>query len=192
MAGPFYTDGKYHVQIIDVAMGESKVKQDGSGGNPQVVLKVKVISGLVVASDGSEVSSAVSGQYDRTIYLTVTEKSKEMVLAKLRWAGWDGDRFETLTKDLLGRGCRAICKIEPSMSEKYAGQDTEKWDLELPPLESKPLENKPAVAKKLNALFGKTLKEKPASAAPAKEPVGVAVGDLPPHGEPPPDDDVPF
>lgn len=190
-SGPFYQAGKYHVQVTDVALGEA------STGNPQIILRVKIISGLQLNSAGDEVAVTLLGQYDRTIYLTVTDKSNEMILKKLRWAGWEGDRFETLTKDLLGRGCRADCKIEPAKSGKYAGQDTEKWDLDLPPLESKPLENKPAVAKKLNALFGKALKEKVIKTpAPEGDPTGIPPGGVPPEpqsvGAGIPDDDVPF
>ena len=182
--GITYGDGKYHAQVMDVALGESK------NGNPQIVIKAKIISGLQLDSEGNEQAISVSAQYDRTIYLTVTDKSKEMVLAKLRWAGWVGDKFETIAHDLMGKGVRATCKIEKSQSsnEKYAGQDSEKWDLELPPLESKPLENHPAVAKKLNALFGKMLKDKPTGELSATP----AAAALPAHGEPPPADEVPF
>ena len=185
MAGPFYSAGNYHVQIIDVALGESKTREDGGGGNPQIVMKVKVISELTIDSAGEEQAVGIAAQYDRTIYLTVTDKSKEMVLAKLRLAGWTGDHFETVAAELLGHGCRANCKIESGKGGKYDGQQVEKWDLELPPLESKPLENKPAVAKKLNALFGKMLKEKPTTAT-KPEAVPVVVGEQPPN------DEIPF
>lgn len=153
MAGPFYDDGNYSMQILDVALGES------SKENPQIVLRGKVIGRLFTDSAGEEFAEQVSAQYDRTIYLTVTEKSRDMVLAKLRNAGWRGERFESLSSDMLGRSVRARCDIELSQGGKYVGQQVEKWDLPLPPRESKPLENKPEVAKRLNALFGKALKQ---------------------------------
>lgn len=175
MAGPFYVDGNYTMQILDVALGES------SNGNPQIVLRGKVIGRLVVDSEGEEYPEQVSAQYDRTIYLTVTEKSRDMVLAKLRNAGWTGERFESLAKDMLGRSVRSRCDIKESQSEKYRGQMVENWDLSLPPRESKPLENKPEIAKRLNALFGKSLKE----TAPARQEEPVA-------SQATNDDDVPF
>ncbi len=192
MAGPFYEPSKYHVQILDVALGEA------STGNPQIVLRVKVISRLFQNSSGEEASAPVAAQYDRTIYLTVTEKSRELILAKLRWAGWQGDRFESLTSDIAGNGVRAECKHENSVSEKYRGQLTEKWDLELPPLASKPLENKPAVAKKLNALFGKMLKEgkpAPSGGPPSGDATGIPAEVLAAAGQSGsgvPADEIPF
>lgn len=162
MAGPFYDPGQYHLHVSDLALGEAK-----STSNPQVVLRGKVIARLRVGSDGEEFSEPVAAQYDRTIYLTVTEDSRDMILKKLRYSGWAGDRFETLAKDLVGKGVRAVCKIEVSKGGKFDGQNVEKWDLALPPLELKPLENKPDVAKKLNALFGKLLKDGAQTEAPA-------------------------
>ena len=189
MAGPFYSAGNYHAQIIDVALGESKKKDDGSGGNPQIVLRIKIISELTIDSAGEEQAVAITAQYDRTIYLTVTDNSKEMVLKKLRHAGWKGDHFESVAAGLLGVGCRATCRIEVSKSEKYNGQQVEAWDLALPPLESKPLENRPAVAKRLNALFGKMLREpaNPVASSPINESAAVTAN-TPPQVE----DEIPF
>ncbi len=189
-SGPFYNEGKHGVEITDVALGESKT------GNPQIVMRVRIVSRLCLDSAGEEFADSVPANYERTIYLTVTDRSRDMILAKLRWAGWHGDKFETIRGDLMGKEARAMCLHENSMSEKTLGQLMEKWDLELPPRDSKPLENKPMVAKKLNALFGKTLKEGASAPAPAgNPPAGDATGipeEMLPVGAAPPVDEVPF
>ncbi len=153
-----YQKGSYRARIIDVALDESK------NGFPQVIVRGTLICGLDAGRNEFDCE-----QYDRTVYLTVTDKTTEYILKKLRNAGWKSDRFEQIN-ELVGLDAVFVCDHEKQTEGKYAGQMGEKWDLELPRKASEPLENKPAVAKKMNALFGKMLKEGAApKSAPAAE-----------------------
>ncbi len=168
-----YKDGQYNVEIIDVAFNEEDQKP------PQIVLRVKVLQEYDATTGDYH---PCLYQYDRTIYLQYMEEYKDILLAKLRGAGWEGDDFGQLRDQLLAKACFAVNRCRIAEKGKYAGQEVEGWDLYLPPRESKPLESKPQVARKLNALFGKVLKEgRQAESVP--QPAGVGA---------PPDDDVPF
>ncbi len=184
MAGVFYADGNYTAEVIDLAFEESD-------SNTQIVLKVKVMEQWDHTT-GQWVPCA--NQYDRTIWLRIPEEEeyRKYIALKLRNAGWNGDKFETLRDDMLGKSIGVMNKARVATGGKYAGQTIEGWDLPLPQRESKPLENKPQVAKKLNALFGKVLKETPKLSATTdapeplqEQPVGAAAGA-------PPNDEVPF
>lgn len=147
MPGPHYAEGVYAAQIMQVAFAES------SNGNPMIQFRVKIIGQIDVGGN------VVAGrdQYDRTVRLTLTEKSGEMCIKKLRWAGWAGTDFKSVSS-MVNSMCRFVCDHDTIKNGDRAGELTESWDFELPPLESKELENDPAVEKKLNTLFGKTLK----------------------------------
>lgn len=184
----YYAKGTYNVECIECALQESK------SGNPMIALKVKVLDS--VAKDGSFVPE--EKQYDRRIFLAIDpndDTSIEDVMVRLRQAGWTGDRFENISTEMVGLRFAADCWHSKSKSTdpKYAGQDQENWALWNPVRrESKPLENNPAVAKSLNALFGKRLKEgaKKPDAPPASPPAAPPA----PRGddEGPPDDEVSF
>lgn len=190
MSAPYYSIGRHAVTISDIAFGETK------NGDPQIIVRFNVDA--FVEQDGSE--TPLQQGYPRTAYLGCSEESREYTMAKLRNAGWEGSNFQTLKSDMLNRGCYANCKheIQKSNNPKYDGQIGEKWDLALPRKDVKPLESKAGIDKKLNALFSKELKGskpemKPAHAASlAAQAPSSNVGTLPPHGEPPPDDECPF
>lgn len=168
----FYPPGRYRCRIEDQGF------QTASTGNPMIVFKVRPFAEIVQGPEGPE-DQHVDGKYDRTIRLTVTDKSQEMVLKKLRLAGFDGVSFRDM--DLLHRDVE--CECSP---DKYEGKDVERWDLALPPREAgppfQPLDSK--AARSLDTLFGKSLKEtavkkeKP-EAAPAPASVGNDDPDVP-------------
>lgn len=143
----FYEPGLYHVRVEDQGLTVA------STGRPMVVLRVKVLARV----DESQVdlpAYTVAQMHDRTIRLVVGDDdvSREFVLSKLRYAGWTGQRFETL--QLVGYTCQARCR-----HGVYNSQAVEDWDLALPPREPKPLPHDPNVARRLNALFGRRLRE---------------------------------
>jgi len=194
MSGPYYAAGRHAVTISEIAFGETK------NNDPQIMVRFHVDA--FVEADGSE--TPLQQGYPRTAYLGCSEESREYTIAKLRNAGWEGSNFQTLKSDMQNRSCYANCKheIQKSSNPKYDGQLGEKWDLSLPRKDVKPLEDKPGIDRKLNALFAKELKgSKPAkpamspahsAAVNAQSPNGSSVGTLPPYGDAPPDDDVPF
>lgn len=191
MSGPYYNEGRHSVTISDIAFGETQK------GDPQIIVRFNVDA--FVEADGSE--TPLQQGYPRTAYLGCSEESREYTMLKLRHAGWDGTNFQTLKSDMLNRSCYANCKheIQKSKNPKYDGQLGEKWDMAMPRKDVKPLEDKPEISRKLNALFSKELRGagkpemKPShSASVAAQAPRSNVGTLPPHGDAPPDDEVPF
>lgn len=186
----YYQTGNYYGECTDLALSED------DNGKATIVLRMRIESQWdhTIAD-----WVAVPNAYERTAYMGIPEEdeNRKYVLMKLRHAGWKGT-FDTLRDELVGTKFACKCDVKQAKTGKYAGQDKEFWDLPLPPRESTPLENKPAVAKKLNALFGKMLKEGAAPAkptgkppappkqAPAPEPEQAGVGGGIPS------DDIPF
>lgn len=177
-----YAEGVYAAQILQVAFAES------SNNNPMIQFKVKVIGTVDAAGE----MLPIAKQYDRTVRLTMTDKSHEMCIKKLRWAGWNGTDFKTLNT-IVNSACRFVCSHRVIETGDRAGEMAEDWDFELPPLESKPLENDPSIEKRMNALFGKVLKNTlPQEAPVSPNAITPEAPEAAPVGGPPPDDEVPF
>lgn len=140
-----YDVGDYVAEVTDQALVES------STGKPMIVLKVRVSSQLIGAG-GNREELRETDTYERTIRLVVnqgSQKSMDFLLKKLRYAGFVDDSFSSM--DLVGAVVRCSCK-----HGVYKGEPNEEWDLMLPPLA--PLEHNPSLSKKIDALFGKSLK----------------------------------
>lgn len=199
-----YDKGVYSVECIECALGKN------SKGNPMITLKVQVQD--YVLPDGS--LQPEQKQYERRIYMSVDpndDASIEETAIRLRCAGWQGSRFESLPNDMVGLRFHADCwhSTNKGSDPKYAGQMEEKWAIHNPDrkgnFESKPLEHDPSVARSMNALFGKVLKSGQASQGSAKPPVRQPAQSRPAPtpadqsrgfegrgDDEPPDDDVPF
>lgn len=184
---PFYQEGRYRAEVINQALGKN------NKGTPQFVLKVHIASMLV---DGEETRVQ---QYDRTIYMYLTEKSAEYTLDKLKGIGFEGTSIRQL--DPNHQGCHSFIGMQIELDCKHEedqnGDLREKWDLafngsndiEITPLDA-------AEARKLDALFGKSLggtKPAPAKKTATRQPVPVAVADTSNYNNPEIDDDsIPF
>jgi len=161
MASVFYPEGAYLGQITDQAIGETKT------GKPQFILRVKVLG--VPYDDGSYESSAQ--QYERTIYMVLTDKTVPFVTEKLRAIGFAGTRITDLSPDsdtfqsLKGGQIRLWCKHEADQQ----GQMRERWDISkgASVLEVKPLDSKGR--RSLDSLFAKALQATPAPKSPKPE-----------------------
>lgn len=159
MPGPFYQEGLYEVEIREVGFEEAK------SGNPMIVFKILVDSSI--DQNSANERYPCSHKYERFLRLVIVngpdqkknDDSRAYALMKLRNIGWDGDKFETLPDSLVGQVVVANCTHQKQIGGEYDGRVNEQWDFPLPPRESKPIENKPTLAKKLNALFGKSLKD---------------------------------
>lgn len=176
---PFYDPGVYRCKVQEQAWGKSGKDRNG---NEQLVLKVLVVDKIEQWYDDAgqlqQEPASVRNSYERTIFLTFTTNNVEYIVAKLRHAGFSGTEFTEL--NLVGADVFCVCA-----HDSYQGQEREKWDLALPPRESKPLENDDNVARKVNALFGRALKENGSSTPiPKPPPVAASVS--------PADDDIPF
>jgi hypothetical protein len=177
--GPFYTEGRYLCEITDQGLSKA------STGTVQIVLRFKVI-------EGTQPQHEVTQQYERTAYLSVTDRTMQYLVPKLHALGYTRDslKFLNLTEpqchDLRGQQADFYCKHEVGQQ----GGMREKWDV-ASQSESAPLELKPPDAKELrqlDMLFGKHLKE--TGSKPAAKPQPVAVQ---PSGDwTPTDDEVPF
>jgi hypothetical protein len=145
--GIHYDQGQYMAVVTQQGFKES------TNGNPVIVLKVKPYLHFQYDSSGVEIEDNLpSDSWERSIFLTVTKKTTDFVLKKLRAAGFEGSSFREL--DLQGKSVRCRC----SHGTDNNGADREEWDL-VYEYESKPLEPlDSAAARKLDALFGRELK----------------------------------
>lgn len=149
MAGPFYDQGRYACCITRQGLGEA------STGTPQIILRFKVLE--------FENGEQVPAQYERTIYIAITDKTIPYVIEKLKKLGYTRDSFRFIDTsnqnyhEFRGQQVILFCKHE-------AGSDNvlrEKWDV---PQDSagtfeikKPLEGKKL--RDLDNLFGKQLRD---------------------------------
>lgn len=177
---PFYLPGKYKGAVIDQALGKNHKN------TPQFVLRVQIKARLV---DGNE--EIVKVQQDRSIYMYLSEGAAPYTIEKLQGIGFEGRSIRQLdlnhedAHDFRGQIIDLICNHE----EDQNGESREKWELqwgsgaiEITPLDA-------AEARKLDALFAKSLggaKAPPKKTQkPRSEPQAVPAGGIS-------DDDVPF
>jgi hypothetical protein len=180
MSSPFYEVGRYACKVIDQALGEAGT------GNPQFVLRFQVM-GLVDPADPSAFIPA-RGQYERTHYRTITEKTISYFMDDLKALGFAGSSFRDLDPksegfhDFRGQDVDMWCAHEPDQK----GGTREKWGVarQAGALEVKPLE--PKKLRDLDNLFGKQLKA--IKAEPKPTPVAVSAG----GGSEALDEDTPF
>lgn len=171
-----YARGAYKAEIIDHGLSEA------STGNPQIWLQCRILEFL------DDPQLAIQ-HYDRTIYWTITDKTIDFVIEKLEHLGFSDTSFRQLDRSVeghhsfVGQEVELFCKVETR-----DGKEVEKWDLSRPQGTRNIERLDDASARKLDALFGKKLKERfkktPAQKQPEKPqpPVAVAMAD----------DDIPF
>jgi hypothetical protein len=173
----YYEPGRYRCRVASQGWAEAKT------GKTMIVFKVFPLARIIQGPEGPE-DAYVDGKYDRTIRLVVnpeSDKQMDCMMLKLRHAGFDGDSFAQL--DLTDS--EVECQCDP---QEYNGKEVESWDLALPPLESKPPQMiDPKVARKLDALVGRRLKDG-AAPKPQAQPVPTGASEEPPGD----DSEVPF
>lgn len=176
--GPFYAPGVYVCQVTDQALSKA------STGTPQFVLKVKVLGKPDPKDPGSYIP--VDQQYDRTIFRTITDKTIPYLTEDLKALGFTGSSFRYLDPNVEGAqiftGTILDCYCKHENDQR--GDLRERWSIARQgggKLDVEALDA--AEVRKLDALFGKQLKQQPATApkpAPTAAPLDVS------------DDDVPF
>lgn len=151
---PFYKEGKYKAEVVNQALGKN------TKGTPQFILKCRILS---LVNDGG-VDENVR-QYERSVYMYLSEKAAEYTIQKLKDIGFNGASIRQL--DLEHQNAHdfraQVIELDCRYDEDQNGDMREKWDLafagsgeiEITPLNA-------AETRKLDALFGKSL------AAPAK------------------------
>jgi hypothetical protein len=144
---PFYAEGVYRCEVIQQGLTTA------STGTMQIALKVKVLE---------DNQGPMPQQYERSVFLPVTERTMEYLVRKLEALGYTRDSFRYLDlqeanyHDLRGTVAEFYCKHESDQS----GELREKWDVATGG-GSKALELKPPQAselRRLDALFGRAKK----------------------------------
>ena len=161
MARPFYEPGRYWGKITRQKLGQA------STGTPQLVLSFTVL-GKVDPADPDGNLLPVMQQYERTIFRSITEKTIEWVGQDLETLGFTGGSYRQFDEDdpeccdLRGNELAFSCNHE---AHYKTGEPCEKWSIasDGSGLEVKPLDDQ--AIRKLDAMFGKQLKKKPATSA---------------------------
>jgi hypothetical protein len=178
---PFYDVGLYQGRVLQQGIGKSGT------GTPQFVLKIKVLG--PVEGDGTFTPSRQ--QYERTIYMSLTEKTLPFTVETLGILGFTGDKISQLDpsnpnhQSFVGKDFDFWCSHE----DRYEGEgQRERWQVSKgsQALELKPLNTKGA--RQLDSLFGKALaanKSKVKAVAPKDEDQNI-------HGVEIDDADIPF
>lgn len=145
----YYSSGPYIGRVLEQNLGESKNK-----GTPQLVLKFQIINEVDrITGERLELERCE----ERWVYLHLTEKAMDMALKSLKALGYKRSSLKYLDpntdgfQDLAGTEVELYCK-----HEEYEGDMNERWSV------STPRDTKPVDAssiRKLDALFGKGLKE---------------------------------
>lgn len=159
MSSIFYQPGNYVGEVKEQRLGETKT------GKPQLVIRFKVLG--TPLDDGEY--APVSVQYDRTIYMVITEGTMPYVADKLKRLGYAGKGFGPLDPDhanhqsFVGQMIDVWCKHEADQE----GNAREKWDIARGPsaLNVNPLPSKKV--RELDALFGKSLLAPDSESTPA-------------------------
>lgn len=156
--GPFYERGLYRGRIVDQGLTKA------STGTVQIALKIQVMECL-------QPQHELEQQYERSIFMPITEKTMEYLVPKLEALGYTRDSIKYLNlnesncHDLRGTEADFFCKHESGQD----GQLREKWDVATGG-GSKPLDLKPPDARELrnlDMLFGRARK---AAAVPVSAP----------------------
>jgi len=173
--GPFYSIGAYVVEVISQAIGKA------STGTPQFILRFKVL-GVPVA--GSEDYTPAQQQYERTLYMALTERTAPYVKENLATLGYRGGGISTLDPaspihdSFVGNLVDMYCKHEPDQS----GNMREKWQISRGGgIKADPLDQREM--RQLDAIFGK------GAAKPLAQPMRSASVDA---GTEITDEDIPF
>ena len=149
--------GRYRGVICDHGFNKTSTDKD------QLVLTFSLI-GKLDPSRPDAMDPAPDA--NRSIFRVLTEKTIDYAIQDLRGIGWRGDSFAEL--DLASGGNASLCGTEIDVlctHEDYQGKVQERWSLAgRRGLELKPADSKTVM--RLDAKFGKLLKQKPATAQP--------------------------
>lgn len=148
MSSPFYREGNYRLRVTKQALGVSSKSE-----TPQFVLTAKVIGEY----DGDNLEN-VTQEYERTIFMYLTENAMPYVIEQLAILGFGGTSFKQLNPEapgavnFVGTEFDGFCK-----HETYQNSPREKWGMSLgkSTMDVKPLES--SKVRDLDALFGKQL-----------------------------------
>jgi len=152
----FFDEGRYRGRVASQALGES------SKGNPQFVLSFDLLGRYdTAAAEGLAECEA----YERTMWLTITDKTVEFIADDLSALGFTGGSFGRLDpnhtnhQSFVGQEVDVFCEYDVWQDVRR-----ERWRLSsgggfvVKPLDADKVRT-------LDALFGSALKPAPAAAA---------------------------
>lgn len=166
-----YQPGEYLADVLSHGFETSKT------GKPMISIRVGIghrIENEAGADGVIRENFRPVQRYERTVRVVINEENEQSLdikIKQLRFAGFTGDSLADLRLD---DQVRVTCK-----HQTYNGAPSENWDLALPPREQGPSD--PSLARRMDAIFGKRLKD--GAKAPAPRPAApTSAGD----------DDIPF
>jgi len=146
--------GLYQANIVSQQMGETKT------GKPQFILTVSVTARVISDSQVSPIESV-----DRTIYMVITDNTVPYVVRDLRSIGFRSDSWAMLDPDIPGyHNFNSVTLTVNCEHSVWKDKKNEKWSI-YSERETKKLP--PDGIRKLDAMFGRALKEPPQTATQA-------------------------
>ena len=162
---PYYDEGQYRAEILDILTSVSKKKK-----TPCIRIIIRPTSLLDIA--GQTETPIPENGYERDISLWLTEGTVDRTCEDLRRIGYTAAGFDGIDSGphhdaLVGKEIRVACEHE---QDSGTGKVYDRFRLagSGPSLEKAPLNE--AGVRKLNALFGKKLASTPPIAAVATPP----------------------
>jgi hypothetical protein len=154
--GPFYEPGVYVAKVVQQGLTKA------STGNTQFILRFRV-EGKPDPVDPESMQAVA--EFERTIWMTITEKTVERIVGDLRNLGYRAESFGPLDpshpshESFVGNQIEVYCKHEADQS----GNQRERWQLNraAAAIEIKPLEAKEV--RQLDMMFGRALKGTPSA-----------------------------
>lgn len=185
MGKPFYEPGAFIGEVVQQGLTKA------STGNTQFVLRFKVVG----KPDPNDPDTLIQcAEYERTIYMTITDKTATFVVDNLHMLGYRAESFGPLDpshanhQSFVGQQIEVYCQHEQGQS----GDMREKWQLSRKPqaIEIKPLEAKEV--RQLDMLFGKALKAGTPSTPKQTQAKSLSYTAVLSDGTEITDDDIPF
>jgi hypothetical protein len=139
--------GEYVANITDWGLGESRNKK-----TPQFIVRFRILGKINPNEPLGQLMQCPTDE--RTLYLYITPKTKDMFERALGYLGYDRDSFRFLNRnidgahDFLGKEINVRCE-----HEDYEGSINERWSLSIPS-EIKPLDDMRIM--ELDSMFGKS------------------------------------
>lgn len=183
MAKPFYDVGPYIGEILQQGLTTA------STGTVQFVLRVKVLG--VPAGDGYTPNRQ---QYERSIYMALTEKTESFVVPILQKLGFHGGSLATLDpghpqhQSFLGDQVDLWC----SHNDDGKGGTREQWSVSMEGAQRELVPVDPKKLRQLDALFSKSFSGSKAKPARAKEEPAPEKAYFTADSQEITDDDIPF
>tara|TARA_R110000824_G_scaffold373945_2_gene564393 strand:- start:414 stop:962 length:549 start_codon:yes stop_codon:yes gene_type:complete len=165
-----YQPGYYDAVIID-----QDVAANARTGNPQIVLEIEPMRWS--SFDGKVNDEPCSQNWSRRVYMTLTDKTKDMVVTNLRNLGFGGSDFSDIKNKKDEAGCRLLGvqgRFKMEFWQKDDGTQSESWSLvssRRQDSERRPIEEVDSkVLLEMDANFSSALAKVPAKAVAKTEP----------------------